>query len=610
MVLRCYNMGRRRTRRKAAAMAYFLKRTRNRKGLYLQIYESFYDPERKGTAHRSVQALGYEDDLKAKGIADPVSHYRAEVDRMNRERRAERSRDRARRISSETPERRLGHFAVEALDRGLGTERDLRAMELMEGCPKVDIHALLMDLVSARCVDPCSKRRTFQEVPSLLCRREGSYTLDQLYAGVGFLGAEYRRVIEVYNDHVASAFPRDTSVSYFDCTNFYFEIDQEDSLRRKGPSKEGRHDPIVGLGLLLDAGCIPLDMTIYPGNASEKPELGKAIGEMRRRRSITGRTVRVADKGLNCTQNIADALLAGDGYIFSKSVKQLPATEQAWALAEDGWEDVPDGSGGTAYRIKSCTGDFQYTVTDARGRKKRVALPEKRVVSWNPALARKQRAEISRQVEKARGLRAAQAKRSEYGDSAKFVTFAAVDGEGEVREDTQVVATINHEAVDRAMALAGYNMIVTSEMSMPAQEIYAAYHGLWRIEESFRAMKSQLDARPVYLQKPDTIAGHFLVCYIAVLLERLLQLRVLGGRHSTEEVMGMMRGLRAVQASSRRYINISRSSPIMEEMERMTGLPLCNYYLSGSDISAIMGLTLPCADAGKAGGAHSTTSAA
>ena len=89
MVLRCYNMGRRRTRRKAAAMAYFLKRTRNRKGLYLQIYESFYDPERKGTAHRSVQALGYEDDLKAKGIADPVSHYRAEVDRMNRERRAE-----------------------------------------------------------------------------------------------------------------------------------------------------------------------------------------------------------------------------------------------------------------------------------------------------------------------------------------------------------------------------------------------------------------------------------------------------------------------------------------------------------------------------------------
>ena len=149
------------------------------------------------------------------------------------------------------------------------------------------------------------------------------------------------------------------------------------------------------------------------------------------------------------------------------------------------------------------------------------------------------------------------------------------------------MATLNHGAIDKARRLAGYNMIVTSEKGMPDSDVYSAYHELWHIEETFRAMKSQLDARPAYMQKDESITGHFLVCYVSVLLERLVQVKVLGNRFCTEDVMGLARGFRAVEASERKYVNISKASPLIDELERMTGLPLGNYHLTKGQVDAI-----------------------
>lgn len=274
--------------------------------------------------------------------------------------------------------------------------------------------------------------------------------------------------------------------------------------------------------------------------------------------------------------------------MFSKSVKQLPEQEREWALSEDGWEDVAGAGGELRCRMKSCVAEFEYRVTAAHGGKEPLKLEEKRVVTYNPKLARKQRAEIDRQVEKARRLRLSQAKRSEYGDCAKFVTFAAVDADGE-RADAAVAATLNHGAIDKARRLAGYNMIATSETGMPDGEVCSAYREPWRIEETFRAMKSQLDARPVFVQRDESITGHLLVCYVSVLPERLVQVKVLGNRFCTEDVMGLARGFRAVEVSEREYVNISRASPLVDELERTTGLPLGNYHLTKGQVDDIVG---------------------
>ena len=187
----------------------------------------------------------------------------------------------------------------------------------------------------------------------------------------------------------------------------------------------------------------------------------------------------------------------------------------------------------------------------------------------------------------------AEARRSEYGDSAKYVTFVAVDSEGEVRDDERVVATPDRKAIGRARSLAGYNMLVTSEADMPEAEVYDTYHRLWRIEETFRVMKSELDARPVYLRRHDSIVGHFLVCYVAVLLVRLLQVHVLGDEFGSGQLFGFMRGFRAVRVSERRYVNISRSSPVIDRLKEVTGLPLDHYHLTKGEYDKILGYRFP-----------------
>lgn len=409
-------------------MAYFLKKSNLKKGIYLQIYESFYDPERKGSAHHSYKAIGYVNDLIEKGIPDPIAYYKDEVERLNQQRAAERSAGKARQISEETPEKLLGYFPLKNINDRLGVRRYLDLMQSVTGL-QFNVYSMISDLIYARAVRPCSKSKTFDEVMPRLFS-QGGYSLSQLYSGLGYIGSEYEKIIEIYNHQIGTLYPFDTSHTYFDCTNFYFEIDREDDLRRRGPSKENRHDPIVGLGLLLDAHQIPVGMKIYPGNESEKPVIRGIIDGLKSRNSISGRTIQVADKGLNCAENIIHALKAGDGYIFSKSVKLLPETERTWVLLEDGYQDVKDTGGNLRYRIKECTDDFPYAIFDAAGRKKTVRLKEKRIVTYNPQLAKKQRAEINRQIEKAISLKASQAKKSEYGDSAKYVSFIAADKKG------------------------------------------------------------------------------------------------------------------------------------------------------------------------------------
>lgn len=566
-------------------MAYFLKKTNNKKGTYLQIYESYYDPERKGGAHRSYKPIGYVHELQAGGIDDPIAFYGEEVRKLNQEYKERKQAEKTRQISDESPERLLGYFPLKNLNDSLGCKKYIDLMQTAADF-RFNVFDMLSSLIYARLVHPCSKSRTYDEViPKLFERHD--FSLDQLYSGLGYIGSEYEKVIEIYNHQVSQKYKFDTSHTYFDCTNFYFEIDKEDDFRLKGPSKENKKEPIVGLGLLLDANQIPIGMKMYPGNESEKPVLRNIIDDLKQRNHISGRTIHVADKGLNCFNNILHALKAGDGYIFSKSVKTLPETEKTWVLLQDGYVDVKNKKGEVLYRIKECVDDFPYTYTDADGHKKTLKLSEKRIVTFNSKLAEKQRYEINRQVEKAKKLKACEAKRSEYGDSAKYVTFISADKKGQ-KTDGKIKVEINEKAIENAKALAGYNMIVTSEIRMGASEIYAAYHNLWRIEESFRVMKSQLDARPVYLQKRDTITGHFLICYLAVLLIRLFQIHILNDSFGTEEIFDFMHDFRVAKVSERKYINLARSAAFIKELSAKTSLPLTSYFLGKEDINKML----------------------
>ena len=535
-------------------MSYFLKKTKNKKGTYLQIYESYYDPERKCGAHRSYKPVGYVHELIDKGIDDPVSFYSDEIKKLNSEYKENKRKNKVRQISEESPEKLLGYFPVKNLNDSLGTKKYLNLLQTATGF-RFNIADLMSALIYSRMVHPCSKSKTYDEIIPRLYEKY-DFSLDQLYSGIGYIGSEYEKIIEIYNHQINQKYKFDTEKTYFDCTNFYFEIDREDELRRKGPSKENHKSPIVGLGLLLDSNQIPIGMKIYPGNESEKPILRSVIDDLKARNNITGRTIQVADKGLNCINNIMHALKDGDGYIFSKSVKTLSETELTWVLLDNGYVDIKNSDGAVLYRVKECIDDFSYSYLYKNGKKKNIKLREKRIVTFNPKLAEKHIYEINKQVEKAYRLKTSQAKRSEFGDCSKYVTFIPTDKKGNI-EDGKIKVEINEEAIEKAKKLAGYNLIVTSELSMTSKEIYDTYHNLWRIEESFRAMKSQLDARPVYLQKQDSIIGHFLICYLAVLLSRILQIYILEDKYGTEEIFHFIRDFKVAKISDYKYINLT-----------------------------------------------------
>lgn len=566
-------------------MAYFLKKTNNKKGTYLQIYESFYEPERGHTAHRSFKAIGYVHELIEAGIEDPIAHYKEEVIKLNQIRKEEKNTKKTKQISDETPEKLLGYFPLKNINDKLNVKNYIDLMQSVTGY-RFNVFEMMSALIYARAVFPCSKSKTFEEVvPKLM--ENCSFSLNQLYSGLEYIGLEYEKIIEIYNHQLQQLYPFDTSHSYFDCTNFYFEIDKEDDFKRKGPSKENRHDPIVGMGLLLDANQIPVGMKLYPGNESEKPVIRNIIDDLKKRHNISGKTIQVADKGLNCAENIFHALKAGDGYIFSKSVKQLPETERTWVLLDNDYKEVKNKDGQLLYKIKECVDDFAYDIKMENGRKKTVLFREKRVVTYNPKLAEKQLFEIDRLIEKARELKLSQTKKSEYGECSKYVTFVSGNKDGE-ETDGKIIVRMNNKAIEKSRSLAGYNLLVTSETKMNANDIYEAYHNLWRIEESFRIMKSQLNARPVYLQKKETITGHFLICYLTVLLTRIFQFKVLGNKYCSEELFNFFKGFKVAKISDKKYINMSKLSNFIIELTEKTNLPLTSYFLSDGEIKKML----------------------
>lgn len=567
-------------------MAYFLKKTNNKKGTYLQIYSSFYDPQRGHTAHKAYKPIGYVHELQAKGIEDPISFYKEEVNRLNQEAKAEKNAKKEKQISDDSPEKLIGYFPMKNINDKLSVKKYIDLMQTATDF-RFNVFDMTSALVYARLVQPYSKSRTYVEViPKLF--ESYDFSLNQLYDGLEYIGCEYEKIIEIYNHQIQQMYKFDTSHTYFDCTNFYFEIDKEDDFRKKGPSKENRKEPIVGLGLLLDANQIPIGMKLFPGNQSEKPVIRKVINDLKKRNSVSGRTIQIADKGLNCAENIFHALKNGDGYIFSKSVKQLPEIERTWVLLSNDYRDIKDDNGDVLYRIKECVDEFEYKFKDSEtGKIKKFKITEKRIVTFNPKLAKKQIYEINKEIEKTKLLKASQAKRSEYGASAKYVIFTTADKKG---NDTngKIKVTMNDDLIKKSLELAGYNMLVTSEISMADKEIYTAYHNLWRIEESFRIMKSQLDARPVYLQKKDTITGHFLICYLAVLLTRLLQFKILKNNYCSEDLFEFVRDFRVAKISERKYINLSRGTVFIKNFASLCNLPLMSYFLSDGEIKKML----------------------
>lgn len=543
------------------------------------MYESHWDKEKKQPRSKSVMAFGYVHELISDEIPDPVAYYTDFVAEKNKERAAAFTEETRPRAFVAPVEYNLGQFLLYTLLEELNVKEviDILAAQMRF---QFRIYDMIAQLIFSRIIYPCSKSKTVSSVfPHLY--NSSPISEDQVYDGLSFIGGSYKKYIELFNHCYEQHYQRDFSNVFFDCTNYYFEIDLPYEDKQKGPSKENRHDPIIGQALLLDADLVPVAMQMYPGNESEKPYIRKVIEEMKSRYKVSGKTVQVADKGLNCARNIYAAVKeANDGYIFSKSIhgRNLSEKEKKWLLLENEqniWKDYRDKDGNLLYRLKSCVDSFSYQfkeINPETGRDvvKTFSVKEKRIVSYNPALAKKQKAEIQKMADKAANYATYKAMtREDLGDSAKYLKITNKDKNG--KKITPVIG-IDKEKVNEDLKYAGYNLMVTSELDMEPLQIYQTYHSLWKIEESFRITKSYLDARPIYVHKKETIYGHFLICYLSLFLLRVLEIKVFKNQINSYDLIDFIRDFRVVNKGDGSYINISRNQTVNEKVKKATGL--------------------------------------
>ena len=568
-------------------MRYFVKKsTPSKKGLYLQIYKTNYVPG-KGNQNKSYKVIGYASDLIASGIPDPVAYAQNLVDELN----SDLPNRKEMKIGDISSSKNLGYFLIKSMIDYLDFDYILKLMS-----SNMKFHFNLSDFVRsmiyAQIVNPGSKHKAFEKVmPNIYGAENFSY--DQILDTINYIGNDYQKFVELLNISIQKKWKRNTSNAYFDCTNYYFEIDLPKEDRQFGPSKEERHLPIIGQALLLDEDQIPIGMSLYPGNESEKPKIRESIENLKQRFDIDSRIVQVADKGLNCARNIyAASKEANDGYIFSKSVhgKNLSKQEKQWVLLENEnniWNEVKDSNGKLIYKYKECIDTFKYKFTNEEGKCVEFDVKEKRVVSYNPSLARKQKAQIQKQIDKAISISSLkQASKEEYGDSIKYVNFTSIDKEGEV---VKSIPSLNQEKIDEDLSFAGYNLLVTSEINKSAQDIYNTYHGLWRIEESFRVMKTYLEARPVYLQNKESIYGHFTICYMALTILRLIELKMFNDELPIGQIIEFIRNYNITETLEGSFINNATKSNTLSIIQKRYGLSkLDNIQLRKKDIENIL----------------------
>lgn len=573
----------------------YLKRTPTKGGRVSLSAVQGYRDESGRNRQRTIRTFGYVDEL-AREFDDPVAHFRGVVAEMDTERLREEApatitvhpRERVDKRKSRALRRHAGDaLACWWLD-ALGVETAIR--NSMRG-RKVgfDLNAALRLLVCERLLDPGSKLAAVSNADRHFFRSELSEA--DAYRALTELERVSDRVVGACNRAIARNTGRDESLVYYDVTNYFFECDPDDGeegLRRKGVSKEHRPNPIVQMGLLQDADGVPISFDLFPGNTNDCQTMLPVL-EGRRERGM-GRVVVVADRGMNSSANMAGVVAQGDGFVFSQSMRgtRSDARLRDWALSGRGYVSSPAGE----FRIKGSQRHRRVHLGDVDtldGEARDVDVEVKVVAMWSRKYAERARHEREAVLERSRQLvgRPGAYTRATHHGAAQYVRGVSFDARtGEVVEVPGVRPEIDREAVDRAAALDGHYLVVTSETDWEDSRILDAYRELWRIEESFRVTKTGgLSSRPVYVWTREHIGAHFLTCYLALLIVRLSQ-RALPSHPSAQALLDDMRALDCSYADDGWWLFDHRTD-LTDEIFALVGEEAPRRWMRTRDIKAL-----------------------
>lgn len=431
-----------------------------------------------------------------------------------------------------------------------------------------DLNAILSDLIYSRILCPSSKRSSFQFASTLL--EKPKYELHDVYRALSVLAKESTYIqSELYkNSHFVKQ--RNTSTLYYDCTNYYFEIEEEDGIKQYGKGKENRPNPIVGMGLMMDGDGIPLAFDMYEGNKNEQVTL-KPLEKRIIKDFELSKFIYCSDAGLASKKNKEFNSIGDRAYIITQSLKKLKKNDREVALRHEGFLEV-DGS--SQKRVSIDEIDFESIENKERLFYKELPLEkpmkERLIVTFSPKYALYQKKIRENQIERAmKMIKNGKLKkvRKNPNDPARFIEKIITNENGEVIEEHYVMDV--QKIKDEEM-YDGFYAITTNLEDDDIKTIIAVSERRWQIEECFRIMKTDFKARPVYVQKEDSIEAHFLTCFISLIIYRLLADK-LGNRYTVNEIIKTLRNMEVVDINYNGYIPAYKRTTLTDELHEKYG---------------------------------------
>jgi transposase len=465
----------------------------------------------------------------------------------------------------------IGFLFLQSIYNSLGIYdllREIKSNSKLE----YDLNGLTKLLIFERILDPQSKKKTFENKDKFLFQVADSNDINQIYRTLDVLSENSKKIQNRMNTKIKnSSIGRNTSLTYYDVTNYFFEtmygdddtyeLDENNEIikdendepiivkkgfRKKGVSKENSKGPIVQMGLFIDNNGIPVSHKLFPCNTQDKTTfknvLENDVDEM-----DLGKIIVVADNGMNTQENKYLIVDKGNGYIVSKSVKKSWKPQRNWALSEDNYTYIRNASNEVVFKYKSRINEITLTYKNEDGTKSKKTVKEKEIIYWSKKHYEKELHQNQKFIEYLESCKENPDKlKDKQRKSQEYIKVLDIDKKtGEVIKTDKLIVFLD-EKLEKYKETLGYYSIVTSEIGDDDKEIINRYHGLSRIEDSFRIIKSDLEGRPIYVWTEEHIKAHFLICFIALTIVRIIQYKILKYENkSTLNVDGWEQGVTA-----------------------------------------------------------------
>lgn len=444
---------------------------------------------------------------------------------------------------------------------------------------KYDINAILSDMIYTRILEPSSKRSSYTVASEFL--EKPSYQLHDIYRALDVLGNECDFIqSEVYkNSHLIGA--RNDKILYYDCTNYYFEIEQEDGDKKYGKCKEHRPNPIIQMGLFMDGDGIPLAFSLFPGNANEQTSL-KPLEEKVLSEFGCQKFIYCSDAGLGSEKIRNYNHMGKRAFIVTQSIKKLKAEDKEWALNPVGFKSVSDGKNVDITTLPDDDTGLYYKEEPYTPH----TLHQRLIVTYSPKYARYQKTIRDKQVDRAKKMIDSgnvKKERKNPNDPARFIGKLAATEDGEV---AKIHNYLDEEKINSESLYDGLYAISTDLLDDEVGDILKVSEGRWEIEECFRIMKTDFEARPIFLQNETRIKAHFLTCFMSLVIYRYLE-KALGNSYTCETILDTLKSMNFASVQGQGFIPLYKRDKLTDKLHEICGFRTDYEFITKKDMKTI-----------------------